>query len=145
MATILLVEDEPDLLFVFRIVLEERGYRVHAARNGKEGLDIASRYLPDLIVTDWNMPEMDGEELCERLRLSPALASVPIAVVSARYPPLGQKSLWNAFLLKPVDVETLQLTVARLLVGRLSRTSVRQALSDPAPSRWQPISWRCWP
>ncbi|WP_168787677.1 response regulator [Paraburkholderia aromaticivorans] len=145
MATILLVEDEPDLLFVFQIVLEERGHRVRTARNGKEGLDIASRYLPDLIVTDWNMPEMDGEELCERVRLSPALASVPVAVLSARYPPAEKNFLWNAFLLKPVDVETLQLTVARLLVGRLSGTSVKPALCDPAPSRWQPISWRCWP
>lgn len=145
MVTILLVEDEPDLLSVFQIVLEQRGYRVLPARNGKEGLAIASRHLPDLIVTDWNMPEMDGEELCERLRLHPALASVPIAVVSARYPPVEKKYLWSAFLLKPVDVETLHLTVAQLLVGRPSGTSARPPLRDPAPSRWQPVPWRCWP
>ncbi|WCM18736.1 response regulator [Paraburkholderia bryophila] len=145
MFTILVVEDEPDLRLAFQIILELRGYRVLVAANGKDGLDTATRHLPDLILTDWNMPEMDGEEFCERLSFSPALCSIPLAVISARYPPFGTQRLWDVFLLKPVDGETLELTVARLLTGRLARPTIRPFSNDPAPSRWQPVLSKCWP
>lgn len=145
MFTILLVDDDPELRQVFQLVLEEQGYRVLTATNGKDGLDKALAHLPDAILTDWHMPEMDGGELCGRVRGHPVLASVPIAVISARVPPAEAQPLWSVFRRKPVDVEILMRTVARLLAGRLPKTFARPFQSNPAPSRWQPIPSKCWP
>ncbi|WP_027802385.1 response regulator [Paraburkholderia dilworthii] len=145
MFNILLVDDNPDLRDVFQLVLEEQGYRVLTASNGKEGLNTAIAHLPDAILTDWHMPEADGWELCRQVRGHPVLASVPIAVISARHPPARKQALWTLFLQKPVNVETLKLSAARLLAGRLPRTSARPFQSSPAPTRWQPVLSKCWP
>lgn len=145
MAIVLVVDDEPDILFFLQVILEEIGHRVLVARNGKEGLETAVRSVPDLIVTDWNMPQMDGAEFCARLRLYPTLAHVPVVMLSARYPPVGKEALWNTFLRKPVDLETFESTVGGLLVSRLPSPARTAAPHDPAPSRWQPIFWKCWP
>jgi CheY-like chemotaxis protein len=145
MFTILLVDDEPELRQVFQLVLEEHGYRVLSAANGKEGLDKALAHLPDAILTDWHMPELDGGQLCGLVRGHSVLASMPIAVISAQDRPAEKQPLWNIFQHKPVNVETLILTAARLLAGRLPKTSAQPFQSNPAPSRWQPVLSKCWP
>ncbi|MEM5460646.1 response regulator [Paraburkholderia phytofirmans] len=145
MFTILLVDDEPELRQVSQLVLEEQGYRVLTAVNGKDGLEKAVAHLPDAILTDWHMPELDGGQLCRQVRGHPVLASVPIAVISAQDPPAEKQALWTLFRHKPVNVETLILTAARLLAGRLPKTSAGPFQSNPAPSRWQPVLSKCWP
>ncbi|MFM0058389.1 response regulator [Paraburkholderia phytofirmans] len=145
MFTILLVDDNAELRHVFRLVLEDQGYRVLTAPNGKEGLDAAIAHLPDAVLTDWHMPELDGEELCRRVRRHAVLAPVPIAVISALDPPAEKQTLWTLYLRKPVNVEMLIYTAARLLAGKLPRTSARPFQSNPAPSRWKPVLSKCWP
>ena len=86
MSTILLVDDEVDSLWLFKLVLEERGYHVIVAEDGNAALAKASRCLPDLIVTDWNMPGTDGVELCQRLKCYPALAQIPVVMSSGQTP-----------------------------------------------------------
>ncbi|SOE46021.1 Response regulator receiver domain-containing protein [Burkholderia sp. OK233] len=144
MSTILLVDNEVDSLWLLQIILEGSGYRVLLAEGGEAALDRAARYLPDLIVTDWNMPGMDGIALCERLKFYPALALIPVVMTSGRVPPNEKSTLWNVFLSKPVDMDALESAIDSLLAKRLCRPRTRMNVPAPAPSRWQPISSKLW-
>jgi len=136
MSTILLVDDEVDSLWLLQIILEGRGYRVLLAEGGEAALDKAARHLPDLIVTDWNMPGMDGIALCERLKFYPALAQIPVVMASGRVPP-KEKS-------KPVEVDALESAIDSLLAKRLSSPQTRMNVSAAPVSRWQPIPSKLW-
>jgi CheY-like chemotaxis protein len=144
MYTILLVDDEVDSLWLLEIILEGHGFRILLAEGGEAALDKAARYLPDLIVTDWNMPGMDGIALCERLKFYPALAQIPVVMASGRVPPKEKSTLWNVFLSKPVDVDALESAIDSLLAKRLSSPQTRVNVPAPAVSRWQPISSKLW-
>lgn len=87
MSTILLVDDEPDLLELYTDVMEVMGYEVVQAHDGLEALEKAHQQRPDLVVTDWMMPRLDGVELCKRLLREPGLEGVPIILHSTRRAP----------------------------------------------------------
>jgi two-component system KDP operon response regulator KdpE len=78
---ILVVDDEPQLTRVLRTGLSSRGYDVRAAADGLTALDTFNDWNPDLVITDLGMPNMNGIELCRRLR---AISQVPIIVLSAK-------------------------------------------------------------
>jgi two-component system KDP operon response regulator KdpE len=80
-ATILVVDDEPQIRRVLRSTLSSNGYDVIEAKNGQEAIEIAVREHPDLILLDVNMPEMSGFEACSKMRLS---FSTPIIMVTVR-------------------------------------------------------------
>lgn len=81
---ILLVDDEQDILEFLGYNLKKEGYEVFAANNGKEAITIAKREIPDLIILDVMMPDMDGIETCRELREIPGLKNVMIAFLTAR-------------------------------------------------------------
>jgi CheY-like chemotaxis protein len=144
MATILLVDDDDDSRWMLQLVLERSGHHMLLADSGEPALAIAGRHLPDLIVTDWNMPGMDGMELCKRLKFYPALAQIPVVMTSGELPPEQKSPLWNVFLSKPVDLNTLEIAIDSLLARRLCCPRTRTNVSAPAPSRWAPIPSKCW-
>jgi two-component system KDP operon response regulator KdpE len=78
---ILVVDDEPQLTRVLRTGLKSRGYDVRAAADGLAGFETFNDWHPDLVITDLAMPNMDGLELCRRLR---AISQVPIIILSAK-------------------------------------------------------------
>jgi len=80
-ARILVVDDEPQLTRVLRTGLKSRGYDVRAAADGLAGFEAFNDWHPDLVITDLAMPNVDGLELCRRLR---AISTVPIIVLSAK-------------------------------------------------------------
>ncbi|HEX6047006.1 MAG TPA: response regulator transcription factor [Pyrinomonadaceae bacterium] len=80
-ARILVVDDEPQLTRVLRTGLKSRGYDVRAAADGLSGFETFNDWHPDLVITDLAMPNVDGLELCRRLR---AVSQVPIIVLSAK-------------------------------------------------------------
>jgi len=80
-ARILVVDDEPQLTRVLRTGLKSRGYDVLAAEDGEGGFRLFQEWKPDLVITDLAMPNMDGLELCRRVR---ALSQVPIIILSAK-------------------------------------------------------------
>jgi DNA-binding NtrC family response regulator len=77
-ATLLLVDDQPANLAVLRQFLEAKGYQVVLAPSGQEALHYAARILPDLVLLDTVMPEMDGLEVCRQLRQDPATREIPV-------------------------------------------------------------------
>ncbi|HEY8562283.1 MAG TPA: response regulator [Pyrinomonadaceae bacterium] len=81
--SILIAEDNEDSRFMLRIFLEELGYRVIEARNGREAVEAACRRRPDLILMDLNMPEMDGLAALRRIRAKPETAQIPVIANSA--------------------------------------------------------------
>ncbi|RKF35680.1 PleD family two-component system response regulator [Paraburkholderia fungorum] len=118
MYSILLVDDDPDLLAVWHFILSGEGYDVRCAGNGAEALECLRQRVPDLVITDWMMPLLDGAELCRRMRAHPELARVPIFVHTSA--PLSQKTgnAWDVCLQKPVPMQVFLTTVGRLCAAR---------------------------
>ena len=101
--TILLVDDEPDILEFLTYNLKKEGYIVYQAQTGKEAVKIAKEIIPHLILLDVMMPEMDGFEVCSRIR---ELADMPVLMLTARSSDLdkvmGLESGADDYLVKPV-------------------------------------------
>jgi len=82
-AKVLLVDDEPDFIRLMQFRLVCRGFDVLCAANGAEALDQARRALPDVVLLDLMLPDIDGFSICEILRSQPSTAGVPVILVSA--------------------------------------------------------------
>ncbi len=82
--TILIADDEPDILVIMELILKSQGYEVIKGTNGIEALELASEHLPNLILLDIMMPEMDGWEVLRLLKTDPRTSGIPVAMVSAR-------------------------------------------------------------
>jgi CheY-like chemotaxis protein len=80
---VLIVDDEPDVLFLLRLTLETAGYEVKEAAHGGEALDAIRESRPNILVTDLMMPVMDGRELIRHVREAPETANLPIMLLSA--------------------------------------------------------------
>jgi two-component system, sensor histidine kinase and response regulator len=120
MTTILLVEDNPDMLTMLTQVLEWGDeYKVIPGRSGLEGVDILStlEILPDLIISDISMPEMDGLELLARVRSHPDWSSIPFVVMSARASADERRGAQERgaddFLVKPFSLEDFKRILER--------------------------------
>ena len=112
--TVLIVEDEADIRSGFKEILEGEGYRVLLARDGSQALDLLqSPDRPDVILLDLIMPEMNGLRFCQEVQHDPALAAIPIVLVSATVTD-GAFASCNAaaHLKKPVDIERFLAVVA---------------------------------
>src|SRR4051794_30822631 len=83
--TLLLVDDEPDLLAVLRRGFEQHDFAVQVARDGEEGLALARAQPPDLIVLDLMLPRISGLEVCRVLRGDSVLRAVPLIILPARH------------------------------------------------------------
>lgn len=120
MYSILLVDDEPQLLTVWSLILVNEGYKVTCASNGIEALECLKHDVPDLIVTDWIMPLMDGLTLSREIRARPDLAHIPILGQSATPPPDFLQPGWDLCLKKPVAVALFLTTVSDLCTRPLT-------------------------
>ncbi|MGQ9518326.1 MAG: response regulator transcription factor [Anaerolineae bacterium] len=81
---ILCIEDEPEMIDLIRLMLERRGYTVLGAIGGEEGMKALEGQVPDLILLDLMMPDMDGWEVFRQVRANPRLQHVPVVVVTAK-------------------------------------------------------------
>jgi two-component system alkaline phosphatase synthesis response regulator PhoP len=118
-AKILLVDDEPDILEIVGYNLSQEGYQISTASNGKEAVAKAKSVLPDLIIMDVMMPEMDGIEACEIIRKLPELPSVIITFLTARNEDYTQVAGFDAgaddYISKPIKPKLLVSKVNALL------------------------------
>jgi len=117
---ILLVEDYPDSRQMLALLLEGMDYCVLSAASGKEALNAARNNDIDLVLTDFNLPDMTGPTVVRSVReLDNRLAHIPIVMLTAfdgdEYRLLAAQAGCNAFLTKPPDFELLKRTIDRLL------------------------------
>ena len=104
--TILLIDDEPDLLIAWALLLELEGFHVLTAFEPRQGVELAQRVHPALVITDLMMPGMDGAEVCSRLKSDPGLDGMPVILWSAS-PDIPTDLACECTLHKPVARETL--------------------------------------
>lgn len=125
--TILVVDDEPDILELVEYNLQKEGYEVHTAENGNEALKKAAEINPDLVLLDVMMPKMDGMETCIELRSNPKLEHTVVAFLTARGEDYSQISGFDAgaddYITKPIK--------PRVLVSRI-KALLRRSERSPA-------------
>lgn len=105
---ILLVDDDPDMLLAGEYGLKLKGYEVAVGRDGREALDLAARFLPDLVILDYHLPVMNGDEVVRALKKDEKLKRVPVFLMSASVEDLHAKSAAcgaDAWLNKPFDYD----------------------------------------
>jgi DNA-binding response OmpR family regulator len=123
---VLLVDDGPVDQRIVGHMLRSAGYTVLVASSGEEGLAVAARELPSLIVLDFMLPDIDAPEVLRRLRGSPATAEVPVILLTSTdfvgHIAQGFQAGANDYLMKPVD-------------GRLLGERIEAALSARHPAR----------
>jgi len=96
MAHILIVDDDKDVLRLMEFSLKKAGYEVTIASDGPQGLEMASRAAPRLIIADIMMPEMTGYEFTRRVREMPGMENLPIIIYSARFQPVDKQAALDA-------------------------------------------------
>ena len=84
MKTVLIADDEPNIVISLEFLLERGGYRVLVARDGQEAMEAMQRETPDLLLLDVMMPRLSGYDVCERVRQNPAWAGVKVIMLTAR-------------------------------------------------------------
>ncbi|MEX1129263.1 MAG: response regulator [Vicinamibacterales bacterium] len=120
--SVLLVEDDQDGRQMYAFWLTEAGFRVDQAHNGFQALERALESVPDIVVTDLNIPGIDGFELTRRLKLDPRTSRVPVLAVTgyaafAADPGRAQRAGCDVVLEKPCTPEELESTIRSLING----------------------------
>jgi CheY-like chemotaxis protein len=100
---IVCIEDEIEMIELIRLILGRRGFDVHGAPGGKEGLKMVRELLPDLVLLDLMMPEMDGWEVYQQMKADVSTRNIPVIVVTARAQNIDKvlglhiaKAFWSA-------------------------------------------------
>jgi two-component system cell cycle response regulator DivK len=117
--TILYIEDNVDNRTLVRRVLQIEGYRVMEAESGFKAFEILRSEIPDLVLMDINLPDMDGYEITTRLKQMPSLARVPVIAMTANVMKGDREKTLAAgcdgYISKPIDIDTLPSQIARFL------------------------------
>ena len=126
---ILLVDDEPDVIEIIRYNLEQEGYNVKTASNGKEALQKAQKNTPHLIIMDVMMPEMDGIEACEELRSDPTFNDTIIMFLTARGEDYSYVAAFDAgaddYVTKPIKPKII-VSKVKAILRRLKNEEKKQ-------------------
>lgn len=115
--TILVADDESHILHVVSLKLRNAGFRVVTAHDGQEALELAQQEKPDLLITDYHMPQLSGLELCQRLKQDPATSGIPAIMLTAR-----------GYHLEPADTE--QSGILRMLSKPFSPRHLLETVNE---------------
>jgi two-component system cell cycle response regulator DivK len=123
---ILYIEDNPENRMLVRRVLNAEGYKLIEAVDGPAGLVAAREHVPDLILMDINLPELDGYEVTSRIKMIPQLAHVPVIAMTANVMHGDREKTLAAgcdgYIQKPIDIDLLPGQVAKFLSRRNHET-----------------------
>ncbi len=110
---VLIVDDDRTVIELARRTLEDKGYAIMTAKNGQEALETLKGKVPDVILLDVQMPDMDGYEFILKKSTDPQLAVIPVVVLSAmeKTEPLFKRHGVKAYLLKPINTKDLLDTI----------------------------------
>jgi DNA-binding NarL/FixJ family response regulator len=116
---LVLVDDEPGLREAVQAYLEDSGFKVHTATNGKDGWEVVQRVLPDLVISDVMMPQVDGYQFLQTLRADDRFQALPVIFLTARGMTTdriqGYEAGCDAYLPKPFDPDELVAIVKSLM------------------------------
>lgn len=117
--TILIADDEPNIVISLEYLLQRDGYQVRVARNGQEALDAIQASAPDLVLLDVMLPLVSGFEVCQKIRENPALAGMRIVMLTAKGRDVemskGMALGANAYVTKPFSTQDLLAQIRALL------------------------------
>jgi CheY-like chemotaxis protein len=118
--TILVIEDEEDILKVVGFRLKKAGYRVISAGDGEEGLNLAVKEKPDLILLDFRLPKISGDEVCARIKSDSDLKHIPIIITTATHPAQAAEKFESLgaqdYILKPFDPQVLMSIIKKWIL-----------------------------
>jgi DNA-binding response OmpR family regulator len=117
--SILIADDEPNIVLSLEFLLQEAGYRVRVARDGQEALDAVAAELPDLLLLDVMLPRLSGFDVCQRIRANPAWRHLRVVMLSAKGRAAevdkGLALGADAYVTKPFAIKELLAEVAQQL------------------------------
>ncbi len=124
---VLVVEDDPAIIELIRLLLEQEGFEVEVAHDGLEALDQMSMFVPDLVLLDLRLPKLGGLDVLWEMRQNPKLNKTPVIIVSIDSSPQTILEGWrlgvDSYFVKPFDPEELIRIIRRII-----------SLSQPEPS-----------
>lgn len=122
--SILIADDEPNIVLSLEFLLQDAGYRVRIARDGQEALDAVAAELPDLLLLDVMLPRLSGFDVCQRIRANPDWRHLRVVMLSAKGRAAevdkGLALGADAYVTKPFAIKDLLAEVARQLQQRPS-------------------------
>jgi DNA-binding NarL/FixJ family response regulator len=134
-ARLLLVDDEPGLREAVQLYLEDSGFTVDVASNARQGWELLEQNLPDLVISDIMMPEVDGYQFLEQLREDARFKTLPVIFLTAKGMTTdriqGYQAGCDAYISKPFDPEELEVIVRNLLERRAAIQASNSDGSSP--------------
>ena len=144
--TILVIDDEPDLLELVRVNLDQAGYVVETAADSREAFAALRRNRPDLVVLDLLLPDVSGTDLCRQLRADPGFADLPIIMLTAKADEMdrvvGFELGADDYVTKPFSPRELTLRVNAVLRRQNAKTKASNPL-EKSDLRLDPDRHRC--
>jgi CheY-like chemotaxis protein len=117
--TILIVDDNDDIVTTYRVVLDRMGYSVVVARNGLECLDMIDEVKPDLVILDVLLPGLSGSEVCRSIKETAKTTAIPVIAITASVSGETRRRMSEVgaddFLLKPIDVSDLNRVIKQFI------------------------------
>ena len=140
---ILIVEDETDIAQLVKLYLEKDGFRTSIATTGSEGLAMIKANRPDMVILDLMLPEMDGLEICKKIRTAPDTALLPVLMLTAKAEEsdtiIGLELGADDYVTKPFTPKVL-VTRVKALLRRLERERKTRSKRHTPTVRWWWIS-----
>jgi DNA-binding response OmpR family regulator len=137
MAKVLIVDDEPFTVEMLETFLQMSGYQTVGALTGEDGIVLSQIESPDVLILDLMLPDIDGYDVCRRLRSFPITARLPVLILSARVAQVDKDKARdagaNGYLTKPIQFPSLLSELTRLLVPVLPPQESAPPGTEPLP------------
>lgn len=129
---ILCIEDDPEMIELVRLILERRGFLVAGAEGGKAGLTSVMQTLPDLVLLDLMMPDMDGWDVYQKMKSDASTRHIPVIIITASAQTIDREfgihiAKVEDYLVKPFSPQDLLASVDRVLGGNQAGTATSRS------------------